>query len=91
MPAVKNLTEKFIFNAQPEMLNEVRLVAKVKGMSVSAFIREAILRSLRYYNQVEKPVYESFHRKASEAEPPTPFFSSAFGTGSLEDRNEWII
>lgn len=94
MPAVKNLTDKFLFNTQPEMLDEARRVAKVKGMSLSAFIREAIARSLRYHNKVEKPVYDGFHKNASEAELPVAFFSNAFGVTSIDgdfEDNGWSV
>jgi hypothetical protein len=76
-------SDNYLLRIQPSLLSEAKEVADTKGMSMAAWIRQAISRSITYHNKVEKPVYEQFRKGASEAEPPTPFFSTEFGVDPL--------
>jgi len=77
-------SDNYLSRIQPSLLSEAKEVADTKGMTVAAWIRQAITRSITYHNKVEKPVYEQFRKGASEAEPPTPFFSTEFGVDSIQ-------
>lgn len=76
-------SESYLLRLEPTLLSESKSIANVKGISLAAFIRQAITRTIVYHNKVEKPVYEEFFKGAREAEPPTPFFSSEFGVDEV--------
>ena len=76
-------SECYLLRIEPTLLNESRSIASVKGISVAAFIRQAISRTIVYHNKVEKPLYDEFFKGASEVEPPTVFFDNEFGISEI--------
>jgi hypothetical protein len=83
MKKEKTYSEAYLLRIQPSLIAQAKTVADTKGMNLAEWIRQAISRSIVYHNKVEKPVYEQFRKGASEAEPPTPFFSTEFGVDSV--------
>jgi hypothetical protein len=83
MKKEKTYSEAYLLRIQPNLIAQAKAVANTKGMNLAEWIRQAISRSIVYHNKVEKPVYEQFRKGASEAEPPTPFFSTEFGVDPL--------
>ena len=83
MKKEKNYSEAYLLRIQPNLIAQAKEVADAKGMNLAEWIRQAISRSIIYHNKVEKPVYEQFRKGASEAEPPTSFFSTEFGVDPL--------